>query len=108
MNKVKVTLPEELANGEFANSFMIFNKPGEFCIDFLREVPNVPEVRVVARVILTSIGAKELFNTLEENIKAYEKAYGEIKVTQQDSDKKIGFIPKIEDKSENNTLQSET
>ncbi len=77
-NKLNIELPEELAEGIYANLAIIAHSNTEFVLDFVRMVPNVPKAKVKSRVILTPFHAKRLMMALQENIRKYEKQHGTI------------------------------
>ena len=81
-NQIDVELPEEVAEGIYSNLAMIAHSPGEFVLDFIRLMPNVPKAKVKARIILTPEHAKRLLSALQDNILKYETSYGKIKQTE--------------------------
>ncbi|MCD6418953.1 DUF3467 domain-containing protein [bacterium] len=89
--KLQIELPEEVAEGIYANLVAIAHSPSEFVLDFVRAVPGVPKAKVQTRVIMTPINAKGLMKALEDNIKKYESKFGEIKVGEKSQGKTIGF-----------------
>ena len=48
-NQINIELPEEIAEGEYANLAMIAHSNSEFVIDFIRLMPGVPKAKVKAR-----------------------------------------------------------
>ncbi|MGQ9495345.1 MAG: DUF3467 domain-containing protein [Thermoanaerobaculaceae bacterium] len=76
--QIKITVPEELSLGTYANFASIVHNFAEFVIDFGRIVPAREDVRVVARLVMTPIHAKQLLRALTENIAIYEQNFGEI------------------------------
>lgn len=76
--QIKITVPEELSLGTYANFASIVHNFAEFVIDFGRIVPGREDVRVVARLVMTPVHAKQLLRALTENIAIYEKNFGEI------------------------------
>ena len=83
-------LPEELAQGEYSNIATIIAGPAEFFLDFGRVVPGRAEMRVVARVILSPVHAKQLAVALTENIRRYEQSHGAIPMPPQQQPGKLG------------------
>jgi hypothetical protein len=59
---------------------MIAHSATEIVFDFARIMPGAPKTRVQARIIMTPTHARLLQKTLEENLKKYEKQFGEIKI----------------------------
>lgn len=78
-NEISIELPEEIAEGVYANLSIISHSNTEFVLDFIRLVPNVPKAKVKSRVIMTPQQTKRLLQALRENIKRYEASNGVIK-----------------------------
>jgi len=76
---VKVTIDEATAEGHYVNFANILHNPTEFVLDFGRVVPGRPDVKVMARVLMTPYHAKQLARALQQNIEIYERNYGEIR-----------------------------
>lgn len=75
-NQLNIELPEEIADGIYANLAIISHSQSEFVIDFVRMVPNVPKAKVKSRLIVTPQHAKRLLKALAENVKKYEAQHG--------------------------------
>ena len=88
-NQVNIDLPEEIAEGTYANLAIISHSHSEFIVDFIRLVPNVPKAKVKSRVILTPQHAKRLMKALKENIEKFENQFGAI----GESDAKNAYPP---------------
>lgn len=102
-NQINVELGEKEAEGIYSNLALISHSPAEFVIDFTRVLPGVPKTRVYARIIMTPQHAKSLFNALQENIKRYEKQFGEIQLHPSQNQAQFGFkipTPSTPDKKE--------
>lgn len=78
-NQISIELPEEVAEGTYANLAVISHSHAEFILDFIRLVPNVPKAKVKSRIILTPQHAKMLMKALGENINKFERQHGTIK-----------------------------
>lgn len=76
--QLNIELPEDVAEGIFSNLAIISHSGGEFVLDFIRMVPNMPKAKVKARIILTPQHAKRLMRALADNIKRFEAQYGAI------------------------------
>ena len=87
-NSMNIELPEEIADGVYANLAIISHSQSEFVVDFIRMVPNVPKAKVKSRVILTPQHAKRLLHALNDNIVKFEKQFGPIKEAKQE---KVNF-----------------
>ncbi len=79
-NQINIELPEDMADGVYANLAIISHSHSEFVIDFIRMLPNVPKAKVKSRVIVTPEHAKRFLNALADNISKYEGQHGTIEV----------------------------
>ncbi len=82
--QLQLELPQEIAQGEYANFAIISHSSSDFVIDFARVLPGVPKSSVRSRVILAPEHAKRLLNALQENIMRYEREFGTIKIPNQE------------------------
>jgi hypothetical protein len=82
-NQINIELPEDIADGEYANLAIITHSNQEFVVDFVRLAPGVPKAKVKSRIILTPQHAKRLMGALRENIRQFEQMHGDIKDTEQ-------------------------
>lgn len=82
---LQLELPQDVAQGEYANFAIITHSSSDFIVDFARVLPGVPKAQVKSRVILAPEHAKRLLAALQENIFRYEREFGPIKIpTQED------------------------
>ena len=81
---LQLELPQEVAQGEYANFAIITHGSSDFVVDFARVLPGVPKAQVCSRVILAPEHAKRLLGALQENIMRYEKEYGTIRIPNQE------------------------
>ena len=77
---IRITLDDNVAQGEYINFANIIHSPSEFVIDLGRIVPGRPDVKIYSRVIMTPLHAKQLLEALAHNISLYESKFGEIRV----------------------------
>ncbi len=82
--QLQIELPQDVAQGEYANFAIITHSSSDFIIDFARVLPGVPKAQVKSRVILAPEHAKRLLGALQENIVRYEREFGQIKIPNQD------------------------
>ena len=68
------------AEGIYSNMALIAHSPNEIIFDFARIMPGAPKTKVHARIVMTPAHAKILLKTLDDNIKKFEKQFGEIKI----------------------------
>lgn len=78
--QINVELPQDVAEGNYANLALIAHSPSEFILDFARMLPGLPKAKVCARMVMTPTNAKALLRTLQTNIQRYEENFGEIKM----------------------------
>src|SRR5262249_10820894 len=77
---IRITLDDNVAQGEYINFANIIHSPSEFVIDLGRVVPGRPDVKIYSRVFTTPLHAKQLLEALAHNIGLYESKFGEIRV----------------------------
>jgi len=75
---IDVELPEDIAEGIYANLAMIAHSNSEFVVDFIRLMPGLSKAKVKSRIILTPEHAKRLLMALKDNIRKYEEVFGDI------------------------------
>ena len=93
-NQMNIELPEDVADGTYANLAIISHSQSEFVVDFIRMVPNVPKAKVKSRIILTPQHAKRLLKALNDNVTKFEKQFGAIsEQNQQPGMPPINFTP---------------
>ena len=83
--QLQIELPQEVAQGEYANFAIITHSSSDFILDFARVLPGLPKAQVKSRVILAPEHAKRLLAALQENIVRYEREFGAIKIPQQEA-----------------------
>ena len=74
-----LTIPEDLS-AIYINLVRIAHSPSELVFDFAHALPGVTPTRVLARVVMSPLGAKLFHRALTENLSRYEAAFGEIRV----------------------------
>jgi hypothetical protein len=77
--QINIELDEKVAEGTYSNLAIINHSVSEFVLDFVSIMPGTPKSKVKSRIILTPQHAKRLAKALNENIKRFETAHGEIK-----------------------------
>ncbi|MGO4912919.1 MULTISPECIES: DUF3467 domain-containing protein [unclassified Leeuwenhoekiella] len=77
--QLNIELDETIAQGQYSNLAIINHSVSEFVVDFINIMPGTPKSKVKSRIILTPQHAKRLAKALQENVKRFEKAHGEIK-----------------------------
>ena len=89
---LQIELPQEVAQGEYANFAIITHGSSDFVVDFARVLPGVPKARVCSRIVLAPEHAKRLLGALQENILRYEKEFGPIRIPNQCDTKKSSAL----------------
>ena len=64
----------------YSNMVRIAHTPAELMFDFARILPGNPTMRLLARVIMSPVGAKLFYRALSENLARYESVFGEINI----------------------------
>lgn len=77
--QINIELDEQVAQGIYSNLAIINHSVSEFVVDFVNIMPGAPKSKVKSRIILTPQHAKRLAKALNENVKRFEQAHGEIK-----------------------------
>src|SRR5438552_12078274 len=77
---LRITIDDNISQGEYVNFANIIHSPSEFVIDLGRIVPGRTDVKVYSRVIMTPLHAKQLLEALSQNISLFEQKFGEIRV----------------------------
>jgi hypothetical protein len=82
--RLQIELPQNVAQGEYANFAIITHGSSDFVVDFARVLPGVSKAQVCSRIILAPEHAKRLLGALQENVMRYEKEFGTIKIPNQE------------------------
>ena len=100
-NRVTVEMPRDL-KAIYANIAFLTHTPAEMILDFAQILPRTPKGQIMARVIMSPMHAKALYNALSQNITNYERQYGEIKIPQQPhiADQLFKFPPQSNNEEE--------
>jgi len=92
--QLQVEMPADL-DAVYSNFAILNHSPSEVIIDFARALPNMPKIKVHARVLMTPTNAKALHKALGENLAKYEQRFGEIKITPEEleaHERQMGFV----------------
>ena len=92
--QIQIELPSDL-EAIYANLALITHAPSEVVLDFARVLPNVPKAKVYARIIMTPMNVKLLYQALGDNLAKYEEKYGEIKAPDRGFElptERMGFV----------------
>ncbi|HEX8151916.1 MAG TPA: DUF3467 domain-containing protein [Thermoanaerobaculia bacterium] len=77
---IRITLDDDVAQGQYVNFANIIHSPSEFVLDLGRIMPGRNDVKVYSRVIMTPLHAKQLLEALAQNITLFEQKYGQIRL----------------------------
>src|SRR5437660_7513371 len=77
---LRITIDDNISQGEYVNFANIIHSPSEFVIDLGRIMPGRTDVKVFSRVVMTPLHAKQFLDALAQNISMFEQKYGEIRV----------------------------
>ena len=79
-HQIKIELDDNVGQGEYANFAVVTHSPAEFVMDYIRVLPGMTKSKVKSRIIIAPMHAKTLVMALQDNIKKYERKFGEIKI----------------------------
>ena len=79
-HQIKIELDDHVGQGEYANFAVVTHSPAEFVMDYIRVLPGMTKSKVKSRIIMVPMHAKTLMMALQDNIKKYERKFGEIKI----------------------------
>lgn len=77
--RIAIDIPKEL-QAVYANVAFISHTPAELVFDFAQVLPRTARGRVMSRVIMSPMHAKMLQMALAQQIKNYERQFGEIRL----------------------------
>jgi len=77
--QLQFTMDESVAMGAYVNIANIIHNPTEFVLDFGRVVPGRTEVKILSRVLMSPVHAKQLLAALGQNVALFEKNFGTIR-----------------------------
>lgn len=83
--KLNIELPDDVAEGIYANLAIIQHSRSEFVMDFIKMLPGIPKAKVKSRIILTPQHAKKLLKALQDNVKKFESMHGTIKESEMEN-----------------------
>lgn len=86
--QIQVKISDENLKGVYANAMQVLHTREEFVVDFMNLFP--PNGIVSARIILSPGHLKRIISALQDNLKKYESAFGEVREADAPSNK-IGF-----------------
>ena len=86
--EIKISFPEKVQGGVYANNMVVSHTKEEFILDFIMVAP--PTGTVTARVIVSPGHMKRVLEALRDNLSKYEKSFGTIQIAEEPKGK-IGF-----------------
>jgi hypothetical protein len=78
--QIRISIDEQTALGRYVNFAHIIHSPSEFILDLGLIMPGQPDVKVIARSIMTPLHAKQLLEALAANVAIFEQKFGEIRL----------------------------
>jgi len=88
--EIRIKINDEEIRGVYANWMKVTHSREEFVMDFANIVP--PTGIITSRIITTPGHLKRIIAALEENLKLYEKKFGDVTVAEVPEQKReIGF-----------------
>jgi len=92
--EVKVSFPENLRGGVYANNMMVAHTKEEFILDFMMITPPVGSV--TARVVISPGHMKRIVSALKLNLDKYESKFGKLTEAAEPPKSAMGFHPTLE------------
>jgi len=89
--EVKVSFPENLRGGVYANNMMVAHTKEEFILDFMMITPPVGSV--TARVVISPGHMKRMVSALKLNLDKYESKFGKLAEALEPPSPTMGFHP---------------
>lgn len=90
--EIKITFPESLRGGAYANSMFATHTREEFILDFMMVTMVTPPLGTVTARVITSPGhMKRMVAALTDNLKKYEARFGKIAEAPEPPRPSIGF-----------------
>ena len=78
--EIKISFPEKMQGGAYANNMVVSHTKEEFILDFIMAAP--PAGAVTARVIVSPGHMKRILEALRDNVSKYEKTFGTIQIAE--------------------------
>jgi len=76
--ELKVDIPQDKLEANYANSILIQTGPYDFVFNFGQQIGNT--LKVNSRIAMSPQHSKSFLKILKENIEQYEKTFGEINI----------------------------
>jgi len=89
--EVKVSFPESLRGGVYANNMFVTHTKEEFVLDFMMITP--PVGTVTARVVTSPGHMKRMVSALRANLEKYESKFGKLTEAAEPPKPSMGFHP---------------
>ena len=78
--RLEIKIDDEIAAGTYANLCIINHSDAEFVLDFVFMQPARRKSKVASRIIMSPKNAKRMLMLLQQQVKAYEKRFGELSI----------------------------
>jgi hypothetical protein len=82
--RLPVQIPGSLA-ATYANFALVTNSRSEIVIDFAQVMPQTPQARVQARIVMTPFNTKLFLRALQDHMDRFEAQFGEIDIPDSSS-----------------------
>jgi len=79
--KLEIKIDDPIAAGIYSNLCLVNHSDSEFVMDFVFVQPGRAKTKVASRIILSPKNAKRVMLLLEQQVKAFEQQFGELKIT---------------------------
>lgn len=88
-------IPDDL-QAVYSNIARISHTPFDFTLDFSQALPGRAQAQVLARIIMSPVGAKLFLRALADNVARYETNFGDIVLPKGDSGLASDLFKKVQ------------
>ena len=80
-NKININVDPDKIEAKYSDSVFINFNPFGFTFDFSQNISQLKMIKVLSRISFSPQHTKAFLNVLQNQVKAYEERFGEIKIT---------------------------
>ncbi|MBN2725653.1 MAG: DUF3467 domain-containing protein [Deltaproteobacteria bacterium] len=71
-----IDMSEDVAKGQYSNTFILNHTENEFILDFALQAPGIEKVKILQRIIITPKQMEKLTMLMGESLEKYKTVYG--------------------------------
>jgi replicative superfamily II helicase len=94
--QINLNVDQDKIDARYCDLVSLSSNALGFTFDFIQQIPQMKTARVLSRIAMSPQHAKMFSDLLKNQVKIYEDAFGEIKISPQmkdDVQRAIGFQP---------------